>query len=464
MSRPSAEDPVPVHARPRPALAVPLRAGPLRVVFDRGELRWIRLGEREVLRGIYFGLRGESWATVTRRARGSGDRGRARLVPHPLRGTSRAGPRPLRVGGTHLGAAPTAASTSRSRARAGLELPAQPDRPLRAPPGRGVRRPSVHRRDGRRRPRRERVSGARRAAPAVPQRARDPARGVARRRGRGPDGGRDVRDRGPVQLGRRLLQDLRHADSTCRSRWRSTRERSLAQSVTVSLFGITAEPVEQAAATRAGRRAPQAQQHASRSSCASRPTRLSRCRRSASAGPIGSASTRPRPSACARCGSRTCAPTCGSRPRAGTRGSSARGERCARRRAARARALPAGRPAASTRAAGGAGRPGSRRASRAGSCTGRPTTSRRRARSPLARAALSGAAPGALFAGGSDVHFAELNRRRPIPGLLDKLVFAFHPQAHAFDDATLVENLGSLRRVADTLRSFAAERPSGSRR
>ena len=65
MSRPSAEDPVPVHAAPAPALAVPLRAGPLRVVFDRGELRWIRLGEREVLRGIYFGLRGESWVTVT---------------------------------------------------------------------------------------------------------------------------------------------------------------------------------------------------------------------------------------------------------------------------------------------------------------------------------------------------------------------------------------------------------------
>lgn len=80
---------------------------------------------------------------------------------------------------------------------------------------------------------------------------------------------------------------------------------------------------------------------------------------------------------------------------------------------------------------------------------------------PLARAALAGATPGALFGGGSDVNFAELNRRRPTPGVLDKLVYAFQPQAHAFDDATMVENLASLRRVGDTLRSFAGGAPIG---
>src|SRR5512136_1507474 len=51
-----------VHAAPD--LAVPLRAGPLRLVFDRGELRWIRLGEREILRGIYAAVRDETWFTV----------------------------------------------------------------------------------------------------------------------------------------------------------------------------------------------------------------------------------------------------------------------------------------------------------------------------------------------------------------------------------------------------------------
>jgi hypothetical protein len=80
---------------------------------------------------------------------------------------------------------------------------------------------------------------------------------------------------------------------------------------------------------------------------------------------------------------------------------------------------------------------------------------------PLARAALATATPGALFGGGSDANFAELNRRRPTPGVLDKLVYAFQPQAHAFDDQTMIENVGSLRRVADTLRSFAGGAPIG---
>src|SRR4029450_575369 len=79
-----------------------------------------------------------------------------------------------------------------------------------------------------------------------------------------------------------------------------------------------------------------------------------------------------------------------------------------------------------------------------------------RARSPLAPVS-----PGALCGGGSDVNFAELNRRRPTPGVLDKLVYAFQPQAHAFDAATMVENLGSLRRVADPLRSSPGGVPLG---
>src|SRR4029453_838821 len=61
MARPSAEDSV----AEAPELAIPLRAGPLRLVFDRGALRWIRLGEREVLRAIYFALRAENWVTIT---------------------------------------------------------------------------------------------------------------------------------------------------------------------------------------------------------------------------------------------------------------------------------------------------------------------------------------------------------------------------------------------------------------
>ena len=42
----------------------PLRAGPLTATLDRGALRWIRLGHREVLRGIYGAVRGPGWVTV----------------------------------------------------------------------------------------------------------------------------------------------------------------------------------------------------------------------------------------------------------------------------------------------------------------------------------------------------------------------------------------------------------------
>jgi hypothetical protein len=79
----------------------------------------------------------------------------------------------------------------------------------------------------------------------------------------------------------------------------------------------------------------------------------------------------------------------------------------------------------------------------------------------LAREALGAAFPAALFGGGTDGHFAELNRRRPARRGLDRMVFALVPQAHAFDDATLVENLGSLRSIADTARGFATGVPLG---
>ncbi len=47
-----------------PGQPVALRAGPLTLAFDRGELRWLRLGGREVLRGIYVAVRPPTWETV----------------------------------------------------------------------------------------------------------------------------------------------------------------------------------------------------------------------------------------------------------------------------------------------------------------------------------------------------------------------------------------------------------------
>lgn len=44
--------------------AIPLRAGPLSLIYENGDLRYICLGEREVIRRIYIALRDHNWGTV----------------------------------------------------------------------------------------------------------------------------------------------------------------------------------------------------------------------------------------------------------------------------------------------------------------------------------------------------------------------------------------------------------------
>jgi hypothetical protein len=56
--------------------------------------------------------------------------------------------------------------------------------------------------------------------------------------------------------------------------------------------------------------------------------------------------------------------------------------------------------------------------------------------------------------GGSDKHFADLNRNRPPEGALDLLCFGSTPQAHADDVETMVENVGSVAAVIETARAF----------
>lgn len=41
-----------------------LRAGPLSLIFDNGDLRYIRLGQREIIRRIYFAVRDPNWGTA----------------------------------------------------------------------------------------------------------------------------------------------------------------------------------------------------------------------------------------------------------------------------------------------------------------------------------------------------------------------------------------------------------------
>src|SRR6185369_17186612 len=44
---------------------VRLRAGPLSLAYEAGDLRYIRLGEREVIRRIYAAVRDRNWDTVS---------------------------------------------------------------------------------------------------------------------------------------------------------------------------------------------------------------------------------------------------------------------------------------------------------------------------------------------------------------------------------------------------------------
>jgi hypothetical protein len=46
---------------PRPSF---LRAGPLRLLYDSGDLRYIKLGDREIIRRLYVAVRDQNWGTV----------------------------------------------------------------------------------------------------------------------------------------------------------------------------------------------------------------------------------------------------------------------------------------------------------------------------------------------------------------------------------------------------------------
>lgn len=59
----------------------------------------------------------------------------------------------------------------------------------------------------------------------------------------------------------------------------------------------------------------------------------------------------------------------------------------------------------------------------------------------LARHHLTPYDPGARFGGGTDAYFTQLNRARPPASSLDFVCYSLNPQVHAFDDASLVETL-----------------------
>jgi hypothetical protein len=75
------------------------------------------------------------------------------------------------------------------------------------------------------------------------------------------------------------------------------------------------------------------------------------------------------------------------------------------------------------------------------------------------RNGLAATLPGALFAGGTDLYFTELNRTRPDAERMDAVFYSIIPQVHAFDDLSLIETLEAQAETVESARSLAAGKP-----
>jgi len=77
----------------------------------------------------------------------------------------------------------------------------------------------------------------------------------------------------------------------------------------------------------------------------------------------------------------------------------------------------------------------------------------------LARTRLQDALAGAVFAGGTDQFFTELNRDWSQVEAADAIVYSLNPQVHACDDSSLMENLQGQVDTVKSTRHFSGERP-----
>ncbi|AQG79240.1 hypothetical protein [Spirosoma montaniterrae] len=67
--------------------------------------------------------------------------------------------------------------------------------------------------------------------------------------------------------------------------------------------------------------------------------------------------------------------------------------------------------------------------------------------------------PNARIGAGSPIHFTDLNRNRFDARQVDFVVYAINPQIHAFDDRTLVENIAAQADTVVSARQFVGDRP-----
>ena len=76
----------------------------------------------------------------------------------------------------------------------------------------------------------------------------------------------------------------------------------------------------------------------------------------------------------------------------------------------------------------------------------------------LARPVLTAYRPTALIGAGTNAYFTELNRGRPSVAAADLVSYSLNPQVHAFDDASLVENLEGQRATVESAREIVGDR------
>jgi len=77
----------------------------------------------------------------------------------------------------------------------------------------------------------------------------------------------------------------------------------------------------------------------------------------------------------------------------------------------------------------------------------------------LARERLRAAAPRAAFTGGTNIYFNELNRNRPDVAAMDAVAYSINPQIHAFDEASLTEAIEGQAETIVSARAFCGDLP-----
>lgn len=77
----------------------------------------------------------------------------------------------------------------------------------------------------------------------------------------------------------------------------------------------------------------------------------------------------------------------------------------------------------------------------------------------VAREALAATLPGASFVGGTEIYFTEINRTRPDHASWDGVCYSLTPQIHAFTDVDVVENLDAQAETVRSARAVAAGKP-----